>query len=288
MKIQQEPFEAKNIASKADVETMASYEERIDHYAENDYTYIPIPEESSVYDIRAGELGDIEESQFIDGDASLMAAIRKLESHEFLLIDLEPNYYLVDLRDPYIRGVFDEHPTTPVPDEAELFTPDDLREAFPELADQELRDYDARYMIITASDLNKRRVREMLYVVIGGVSAKLSSKIEVEHPESRALFKYLRPGTIGRWEKENLKDLHLHIAEHMTLLDMMQVVQGSSGEFVRECGFESKSDVETLNQINSVRNHVMHPNRSLIRSRDDIPKVIDAVEESQRILENMA
>lgn len=288
MDIHSRPFKARDIASKADVESLESYAERIGRYVEKDYSYIPMPIDDCFYNVQEEASQELLDSQFIDRDAHLMEAIQCLEEQIFLIIDLEPAHYLVDLKDPHIRAVYDEPPERSLPADADLFSPDEVRTEFRELAERELRRYDERYMIITLADLNRRRVREMLYVVIGGLSSELASRIELYHPDSRSLFKYLREGTIGRWEKENLKDLNLHIAEHMTLVGMMQVIQGSDSDFVKSCGFESKKDVQTLNVIKKIRNRVMHPNRSLVYDRDDVGEVVEAIEEAQRILNGMS
>ena len=72
----------------------------------------------------------------------------------------------------------------------------------------------------------------------------------------------------------------------MNLIEMMQVIQSSDKGFVENCGFDSKNDVQILNQINGIRNRVMHANRSLIYERKDITEIIEVVNESERILSN--
>jgi hypothetical protein len=68
---------------------------------------------------------------------------------------------------------------------------------------------------------------------------------------------------------------------------MIQILKASNTYFVESCGFESKNEIDNLRKIIDIRNHVMHPNRSLVYDRKDIPDVLDAVSEAQMILSNM-
>lgn len=288
MDITRREYRAQDVASRADVETRESYQERIHYYENRNFSYIPMPADGEYYNVDEGLLETINESQYIEDDTHLLDVLEKMQRERFLLIDLEPNFYLVHEKgEPYLKNIFDDKPEKDLPSNTNLYTPEELQDVHPDLASRETRDYGDRYMIITLADLNKRRIREILYVVFAELASSLSNKIEQEYPESEELLKHLRADTIGRWKKETLKGLNLHVSEHLNLVDMLQIIQASDDDFVEKCGFESKNDVQSLSQINDIRNHVMHANRSLIYERNEIENVLTAVNEARRILDNM-
>lgn len=72
-----------------------------------------------------------------------------------------------------------------------------------------------RLGIITIPDLNGRPIKEMIYRVLSELEITISKNIKSEYSDSRQLFKPARPETIGRWEKDQIESLGLHIAEYM-------------------------------------------------------------------------
>lgn len=311
MDIERQLHTAIEIASfPADVETQDTYEDRIGHYEAQNFTFIPMPKSSQYYNTEKGWVKDIEEEQILQEDTHLMEVLRKMQRYPFLIIDMlrQDNYYIIDIGGEKKR-IQDKMFQTLIenPDDEIVFSPNgqeitaeemremvsedqplsvhELREQFPELTEDLAYEYDEQYGIITLVDLNKRGMKQMLYKVISELSANLGAKIETKY-ESEDILKHLRPSTIGRWKKDKINGLDMHISEQMNLLEMMQVIQSSDSQFVDDCGFESKNDVETLNEINEVRNRVMHANRSLIYDRKEITEVINVINESQRIISN--
>lgn len=296
-------------SSPADVETLDTYEDRIHYYKSRNYTYIPMPKNMKYYDTEQGWQRDLDDDQIIMEDTHLMEVLRKMQRYPFLLIDYmdKKDYYVIeiggDIRifgesmvDLYSSDFFlalaENIPNTTKEDIEEkvegqdLLTAHEVRDNYPEVAQEFFScSYEDQYGIITLVDLNSRGVKQMLYKVISQLASELAMQIESEYPESEDILKHLRPVTIGRWEKDKIQGLEMHISEHMNLIEMMQVIQSSDGSFVRECGFESKKDVGTLNKINKIRNRVMHANRSLIYDRKNIDNIIEVVNESERILE---
>jgi len=80
-------FEAHPIGSEASVETMESYKSNLDYYRENDFTFIPIPDEGMFYDRRNNELKEIHNQQYIDYDHTARWAIDTLTKRPFLLFE---------------------------------------------------------------------------------------------------------------------------------------------------------------------------------------------------------
>ncbi|WP_339105949.1 hypothetical protein [Haloterrigena salinisoli] len=289
----------------ADIETLDTYESQIGHYESRNYTYIPIPSSEKYYNTEQGWIKDIDQDQIIEEDTHLMEVLRKMQEYPFLLIDFlgDEEFYVYDTGEnkdvTQVRMVEKHHEKIHMKIEGEILSDEEikeyfsekepltvheLREEYPDIASNELTyEYDNQYGIITLVDINKRGVKQMLYKVISELSASLGEKIESEYPDSNTVLKHLRPVTIGRWRKDQINGLDMHVSEHMNLLEMMQVIQSSDSDFVEECGFESKSDVETLHSINNIRNRVMHANRSLVYERKEISEILEMVNNSQRI-----
>jgi hypothetical protein len=143
-----------------------------------------------------------------------------------------------------------------------------------------------RFGIITLPDLNRRPMKEMIYRALSELEITISKNIEQEYEDSRTLFKPAHPPTIGRWEKDQLDDLGLHIAEYMNLIELQECLKMSDSNLITRCGFESKSDVDDLGSINSLRNKVMHSNRTLVHNRRDIERLLENLYRIEEIVNN--
>jgi len=301
---------AGEISSKAEVETIGSYEDRINYYISQNYTYIPIPDENKYYNTKEGWMKDIDNEQYISEECHLVDVLELLQELPFLLTNKEHNsFFLVNTEDKtchrqYILGALDEVLTKEdlrgrirgnddqfekylEEDSHELQTVDEAIDNDIDLGGYNYTPYSDRYSIITVSDINKRQMKDMLYRLFAELVSNLGEKIEDEYPDSNTILKYTRRDTIGRWKKEQIEGLNIHISEHLNLIDMMNVIEASDRNFVQKCGFNSKDNVDVLSSINDVRNSVMHANRSLVYSRRDIENILKAVEYSQDILQNM-
>lgn len=300
----------------ADIETLDSYDERIGDYKARDFTYIPIPEGGKYYNTEEGWMRELDSNQLVDEDTHLLEVLRLLQEEPFLLVDYssisavlvydtgEDIYLLHGEEDEEDEEIEYTHHDNVMPlsslddDETEnthFYSIGRAKNEYPELSDIIDRqawahiEYDEdRYGIITLADINRRGVKLMIYVVLSGLVSKLSHKIEHKYPDSESVFKYLRPDTIGRWYKNQMEGLEIHVAEQMNLIEIMQIIQASDQSFVEECGFSSKSDVDDLNSINEIRNSVMHANRSLIYDRRDIEDVLSAIDRAQNIVSDMS
>lgn len=311
----------------AQTERKDEYEDRIEYYKSKNYTYIPIPDSFEYYNTDEGWLKPINKEQIVTEDAHLMDILRLLQEQPFvliyyghILIENQPFFDIDSLLDA-LNAVNDDVSEEDIPwteddfpliivSEFSVFTETRLRNAIPDDSDLGADDFERVYYydlygrhpefveeylifnedtfgIITPADVNKRGMKQMLYKLISELASRLSTKIEDRYERSEDVFKHLRPVTIGRWQKDQMEGLGMHIAEHMNLIEMMQVIQSSDSSFVSKCGFGSKSDVEKLNKINEIRNRVMHANRSLIYDRRDIQDIIEVVEMTEGILSEM-
>ena len=96
MEIESHHHTAVQICTKsADVETLDTYEARINEYQAKDFTYIPMPKDMKYYDTEEGWLRDLDKGQIIHEDTHLMEVLRKMSNHPFLLVDFgrENQYY---------------------------------------------------------------------------------------------------------------------------------------------------------------------------------------------------
>lgn len=291
---------ATEIASKADIETLDTYEENISRYRDQNYTYIPMPQSEQYYNVEEGWLGSLKSEQIINKDTHLVEVLEKLENLPFLLVDSELVTYFVlpsDSEQPIhfsgalnwdreeARSKAESHLADEIEEDFELFHIDEFLEEHPEKMDIER--YEPRYYIITLADLNKRPMKEMLYRLFAELAASISDRISNQYQNSEDLFDQVRPVVIGRWKKAKMEGINLHISENMNITDMKNVLMGSDNHFVKACGFKSKEDVKTLDSLSDIRNSVMHANRSLVHKRSDINDVLNAINDTERILSNM-
>ena len=310
MVIASEQYRAPLIASEAEVERLDTYEDRIPNYENLNYTFIPIPASNQYYNTDEGWIQNINSEQYISPETHLLEVLERLQKEPFLLIDRNFNMFVIvdsSSGKPLLIKTMPEH-LRPITTEqfkeeidfenydfeenvVDIYTIDKFDQSDLRLNSNQqslVTPYEDRFAIITLADVNSRRVKDMLYQQIADLVAELGKHIEAEYPEPDSILQHIQPHAIGRWKKDQLQGLNLHIAEHINLMDMMQIIQSSDKAFVEQCGFSSKQDVQNLSSINDVRNAVMHANRSLIHDRKNISKILEAVENCKRITENMS
>lgn len=285
MRIRHELHKVFDIDTKgADVERIDTYEDRISHYESKNYTFIPIISEGKYYNTEKGWLRDIEEDQFLTTDHTIKESLHKLTNYPFLIVDY-CGYYHVVVEDGKLKlpPLSENYP------EEKLRKPWSLWKDHPELAKKTYETkYENAYGIITLADVNKRGVKEMIYPIIAELANRLSIIIKTEHPNSESIFKHVSPETIGRWKKDRMKGLELHITEYLNLIEMKEVLKASDEEVIKKCGFSSKTQVDKqLSSVNELRKKVMHANRTLVQDREDLHKLIERLEKSEEIIENL-
>lgn len=304
MNVENQLHVAEWIASEADIETLDTYKDNIPKYKDKNYTYIPIPSENKYYNLREETLVTIGSDQIIHPELHLMDVLRLIQDKPFLLINIELGTYYITTESgefvtTYNIGIPNEDEYNDrefVEEEVEemfgigsyiVHTASEFRQQYPQLADEQIDKEKNPYMIITLSDINKRMMKEMMYSVFAELTSQLSNRIKNEYPDSELILSDINDKSVGKWKKGQLKGKEIHVVEYVNLSDMRQILRSASGYFVQACGFESKDDIRTLRKIINIRNHVMHPNRSLVYDRNDIPGVLDAINETQRIISNM-
>lgn len=282
-------FTADQIASEADYSTKEEYESEISYYRKRNYTYIPMPEDDRYYHVQDEEVYPINEEQYIKPKTDLVSALSTLEQYPFLLIDWFHNLITDDLA-AYIADRLDGADAAELASEV-LEDPDKVRERYD---DSELiNDFiyavkettDKRYSIITLADVNKRRVRELLYRVLSEFEVVLSRLVEAEFPDSTSLFQDANAEAIGRWQKSKIDDLVVHISEYMYLTTLMKVV-GKSESLRQRFGYESRNQFDKdLGGLIELRNQVMHPTKTLVHNSEDLSKTVKRLNRAIEALE---
>lgn len=324
-RIESGPFLAGGVATiPCDIERLESYEESIPGYQSRDFTYIPMPYDEKYYNVDEGWLREINPEQYLGEDTFLLKVLEKLQHHPFLLFDYKmgamfelyegdflvpasffENYSLnhnriVSYEESLNIEISEFHDWTgsiygfreEAPDSVQSTTIGEIRadndrellDTINEVASK--IDNQDRFGIITISDLNRRPMKEMFYRALSELEITISKNIEDVYNDSRRLFKPARPDTIGRWEKDQIEGLGLHIAEYMTLIELKESLKMSDRELVKRCGFDSKDEIEDLNSINTLRNKVMHANRTLIHNRRDIENLMSKLDRIEEIINN--
>lgn len=292
----------------AEIETRDSYEDRIPYYRSNDYTYIPMPADGIYYNVENDSIGEIILDQYIIDDKPIREVLELFKEHPFLLTSSYPDYFGA-INEGELIGIFYQGSngeewilirndgqykyTSPGADNYienidefdEVMPVHELHPEYSVVNEFLARDYDERYGIVTLSDINKRFTKDSLYPLIAELANRLSNKIRNEYPNSEEILEPLYHETVGRWYMDKREGVQLHITEHMNLVEMQNVILQSDSEFVEECGFPSKIQVQKqLGGINDFRNTVMHANKTLVRDWEDLENLIERIERVESIL----
>jgi len=285
-------FTAKGIASSAKTSTIDSYEDEIEEYQEQDYTYIPMPDDGQYYNLARDELREIEREQYLHPDTPMLDAFSKLQEYPFLLFDDFRTFSSED--GAYIsEGITEINlPDGSFRADTIAKNPDDFRERYDEETPMKIIDTfedmaSERYWILTLADANKRRARELFYRVLSEFEVQLAHLIEQEYPDSESLFTEAKPEAIGRWQKSKIDELVVHISEHMYLSTLLKIV-GKSDNLRERMGYSSRNQFDKdLGGLVDLRNRIMHPTQTLVHDTDDLEKEINRVNRAVEALDNL-
>lgn len=138
--------------------------------------------------------------------------------------------------------------------------------------------------IVTVSDLNNRKIKEMAYPIIGEMEELLAEHIE-ELYSSEELYEMeeVNDNTKNRWKKAKNRNVNLHLSEYLSSYEMEKLVKNSQ-ELRKKTGLNIyDSPGEKINEASQVRHKVAHGNRSLIYNKNRIEKVEKRLEHAQEI-----
>lgn len=130
------------------------------------------------------------------------------------------------------------------------------------------------FALVTISDLNRHPFRSLLYSPIVNLEIALAELIDLYFDDPWDWLTLTGQNSIirivGRWEVEKRANVDTHPVTGCTLTDMVNVV-GKTAALWAKLGFPSKSKYDdTTGSFADLRNQIMHPVRSLIRSVADV------------------
>lgn len=246
---------AARIASQASIEDPDTYADNIGFYRERNYSYIPLPAADQYYAVDQEQLEEMDDDQILPDDAHLVAVMAHLRDHPFVLLDY--------------HGILSDQS-----DLAEKFGID--------------RDEQDRYGIVTVADLNKRRVKEMLYPAVATFEHTLADLVTQHYPDSDVPDDDVNEDAFDRWDRAKDRDMETHIVEHMSLGDIVTVVRNTD-TLRTTCGFDSKNQYDdAIGGLVDLRNKVMHPRRTLIPEPAHVAKTIDRLGRIKTLCDTVA
>lgn len=267
-----------DIHSPASLETLDSYSDNLDFYAERGFSYVPMPLDMAYYDRTAGELKQMDEDQFIDADTPLFEALETLLAYPFVLTRDVPSYgYRVEDGELQMVGMIKGVNAWDIVDE------------YPEVRQQVLElEEGKRWGIITHADANRRASRAALYMLFVAIEQEFAAQINQQFPDSTQLLDEVGGKTAKRWKEDHDAELDVHISEYMHLYEMKELIEDID-ELRIAWGFESKSQFDShFGGPVSMRNKIMHPTRTLVHEKKDFEKLLDRVDRMKEALDRVA
>lgn len=257
----------------AEVETVDTYEERLEYYQERNYTYIPLPVSKQYYDVEVDEIRPFSRKQFLHEDHSIMKVWYALTEYPFVLVErpLRRKYWVAD--GEFGLGSPEEDK------EAETYSiPWAIPHRYPEIDAEDLLPYESeRYRILTLADLNRRKSKEILFSIVSAVENVFSSKVE-DYFDTDELLPRVGAETVGRWYKARSGDVNLHIAEFMSTGRLKSLIENTP-DIYEDLGFSSRNQFSNcFSGFGDLRNSVMHTNRSVVRNKEDLHQQLERIE----------
>lgn len=271
------------IASKCEFETLDTYEENIEFYESNNFSYIPLIADYKYYNIESDSLKEIQGDQWVVEDRQALPAMELLEEHDFLLIH-ERRFYF----HPTEGGLeIVESLSHDLPESEVYYTIRNLLNDHPEYGGELndiLEERDSIY-IVTLADLNDRQVRAVLYRLISSVEVILAHAIKEANPNEESLINNMNVTSIGRWKKAEFEAGQLHPVEYMNFGELKHI--GSISPEVRQTlGYPDREEYENvLRGMQDLRNKVMHPTKNLIKHTNDLARVNKKIRRLENFIE---
>jgi hypothetical protein len=141
--------------------------------------------------------------------------------------------------------------------------------------------------IIHLSNLNKREIKDFLYPLFSELAEELAKRIQDYYEDSDEMIGMVNEFTLGTWYKARQNDVELHIAEYLTLSNMIGIIKGHR-PLMTSCGFESIDDVNELGGIEDLRNRVMHGNRTLVYNREMLKSHRMRIQRAETIVKQLS
>lgn len=142
-------------------------------------------------------------------------------------------------------------------------------------------DYDF-WRIVTAADLNKRTAKEFLFTYYAETTKAVSNLIRKKHKveELKEVYENARPEgkAMERWSDAVEKNVGLHPVEFMSIADLKEIVR-NDGDLLDFLDFSSKTECKNaFDEVEKYRNKVMHGNRSVVSTEEDVEGLVKSLE----------
>lgn len=138
------------------------------------------------------------------------------------------------------------------------------------------------WRITTPADLNTRTAKEFLFTYYAETAKAVSDLIKEQYDvnEIQEVYEDVRPGggAVDRWRNAVDENVDLHPVEFMSIADLKEIVRNNE-RLLEELGFPSKTQCKkAFDLVEKYRNTVMHGNRSVISSEEDVEYLVESLE----------
>lgn len=138
------------------------------------------------------------------------------------------------------------------------------------------------WRIVTPADLNTRTAKEYLFTYYAETAKAVSDLIKKEYDvdEIQEIYEDVRSrgGAIDRWRNAVDENVDLHPVEFMSIADLKEIVRDNE-RLLEELDFPSKTQCKkAFDTVEKYRNKVMHGNRSIISSEEDVWNLVESIE----------
>lgn len=138
------------------------------------------------------------------------------------------------------------------------------------------------WRIVTPADLNTRAAKEYLFPYYAEAAKAVSDLIKEEYGVDEILEVYedVRSGggAVGRWRNAVDENVDLHPVEFMSIAGLKELVRANES-LLEELDFPSRTQCkEAFDMVEEYRNKVMHGNRSVISSEEDVGNLVESLE----------
>jgi hypothetical protein len=135
---------------------------------------------------------------------------------------------------------------------------------------------------VTTADLNTRTAKEYLFTYYAETAKAVSDLIKAEYDidELQEVYADVRSGggAIDQWHNAVKENVDLHPVEFMSIADLKEIVRNNES-FLEVLDFPSKTQCKkAFDTVEKYRNKVMHGNRSVISSEEDVEKLVESLE----------
>lgn len=234
---------------------------------------------------------ELRDRDFTASDISTSARTEDLDSYQEAIGDFEEEHwtYLPMPEDGKYYNVKEGGQPKDLVEHQFIHSDLHILDVMEKLTDQPflLIENDDGYEIIHLSNLNKRELKDFLYPLLSELAEELAYRIEDYYEDSEDMLNMVNEFTLGTWYKARQNDVELHIAEFLTLSNMIRIIKGHD-PLMKECGFQDNDAVDKLGGIEKLRNRVMHGNRTFVNDREMLKDHIRRIERAERIVKRLS